>query len=499
MSAASSSYAAADTRYVPAFLPDAVPARLRLALAIADVLWNPDPEGLVVLDIGCGRGITTCVLAAANPSWQVIGLDLQPAHIAEARELAAEAGLDNCRFLEVDLAELGEAEAAALIPEADLALCYGVWTWVPDKVRDGIVRLLRGRLKAGGIALMGYNALPGSADGIVLQRILEEAARGEPGHEAARGAAALERLERLRAAEARCLPPPATLATIMEHCRVAPAYLAHEYFTPFWRPVFHSDLARALAPARLDYAGPVPPGLGVREISLSAEQRAAIDAMPPAMDRELLRDLFTARSFRKDIFIRGRRPGGRALLAQMRFALIVAPEATRIEFDTHAGRARLPAPAEAALLGALAEGPKSLAELAALPAIGRLPPLDLALILAETQVALPLWREPPGDARALARAAACNQVLVRRLANEAGESRSSLGFAVPALGGAIELVPFELGVAAALQAGVAADPAVLAQHLTAGTDPEVTSGIAGLLRDHLGAWRALGVMPPAAA
>ena len=60
MSDAKSRYGAADVRYVTAFQSEASPARL---------------------------------LAAANPGWEVIGLDLQPVHVVEAQEAAAAAGL----------------------------------------------------------------------------------------------------------------------------------------------------------------------------------------------------------------------------------------------------------------------------------------------------------------------------------------------------------------------------------------------------------------------
>ena len=45
-------------------------------------------SGIRVADIGCGRGYTVNTLAASNPACTVLGLDYNPAHIAEARAAA---------------------------------------------------------------------------------------------------------------------------------------------------------------------------------------------------------------------------------------------------------------------------------------------------------------------------------------------------------------------------------------------------------------------------
>ena len=63
-----------------------------------------------VLDVGCGIGWSSISLARAFPSVRVDGIDADEASIAEARRLAAEAGVgDRVRFRVVDAAELGAA------------------------------------------------------------------------------------------------------------------------------------------------------------------------------------------------------------------------------------------------------------------------------------------------------------------------------------------------------------------------------------------------------
>ena len=60
-------------------------------------------RGERVLDIGCGNGATTRDAAVqAGPSGLAVGVDLSEQMLARARELAAEQGVDNARFVDGD-------------------------------------------------------------------------------------------------------------------------------------------------------------------------------------------------------------------------------------------------------------------------------------------------------------------------------------------------------------------------------------------------------------
>lgn len=501
MTDAKSRYGAADVRYVAAFQPESAPARLRLALAMADTWWNPpDPERMTVLDIGCGRGLSACLLAAANPGWDVIGLDLQPVHIEEAREVARQGGIDNARFIEADLAELTEANSPDLLPELDVVICHGVWSWVPDPVRDGIVRMLKSRLKPGGVILLGYNALPGYADTLHFQRLVDEAARSLPGDDAQRGLAAIEAIVALREQASLYLPEPRVLEHIVNAARNAPAYMVHEWLTSFWRPAYHADVARALVPARLEYGGTARPAGSMPELQLNPEQRAALAAAPAGIARETLLDTFLARRFRTDIFIRGRRPGGRALLGPTMLALTAPADRTKIEIVTPSGTLELKPPQRDALLEALSDGPKTIAELADLPACATLNHIDIALMLVESQAAEPLWRAPRHDPADNARLARCCDSLLRHFAPEASAMRAPIGVPIAAMGSALPVGASELALCGALLSGLPPDPVVLSRHLARPQGDEdararAETGIAQVLEGLLPTWRAMGILP----
>lgn len=69
-----------------------------------------DPKKIAILDVGCGSGYKTLVLAEANPGATIVGIDLSEKSIELARERLQFHGITNARFhaLSVhDIAQLG--------------------------------------------------------------------------------------------------------------------------------------------------------------------------------------------------------------------------------------------------------------------------------------------------------------------------------------------------------------------------------------------------------
>ena len=187
----------ADVPYTANYHPQQAPVTLELACLLNRTVGPLDGrrDALVYVEPGCGRGRSALCLAASNPGWTVIGLDVMPAHVAEARALAAEAGISNASFLEADLATFDPSA----LPEIDVVSAHGVWSWVDDPVRDGLVRLLASRLRPGGLLHLSYNALPGWQGAIGLQRLLVEAGDRIGGRSDRRAGGALELAQALRA------------------------------------------------------------------------------------------------------------------------------------------------------------------------------------------------------------------------------------------------------------------------------------------------------------
>src|SRR5512146_829932 len=66
-----------------------------------------------VLDLGCGPGVSTIILAQAAPAAQVVGLDLAPRMLDQARHYSARAGLDSSlQYVLADAARLPFADGS---------------------------------------------------------------------------------------------------------------------------------------------------------------------------------------------------------------------------------------------------------------------------------------------------------------------------------------------------------------------------------------------------
>lgn len=491
--------------YPPAWHGIQSPAHLRLACAMLGVAWDVDEQTpLQIAEVGCGTGYTAQLLAAGNPHWQVIGLDYNPAHIAEARSMAAAAGLTNLRFFEADIAALDDGALDAL-PEFDLVTVHGMWSWVADPVRDGLLRLIRRRLKPGGLAMVSYNALPGSAGSLGLARLVRRSLHGHASNEAGLAHAG-QLVKRLMAAEPAHLKTSSWARMLTgEYQGARPGYLLHEFSTAHWRPSFHADVASAMETARCEFAGSATLDENFPQMSLSAEQRALWDEAPDPIARELIFDLCVPRLFRRDIFVRGLRRTPRDQAVDALWLGLADPSPGERVLSTQLGEARLPEAITDAAIQALSQAPQTIASLRALDACRNVTPSELAALLVGAGCAVPLWCLPAEGADrtvALARSRSLNAVAAHRLA-QAGRAPGQFGLASPFLGGALKASALELAVAPLLVGrplGSLDADAAAQQILPTGAvlAPDVLDALKdalnGLLDKRWPLWRSLGIV-----
>lgn len=133
----------------------------------------PSPSSARILDIGCSAGHNVFPLAARWPHSRFAGVDFSAAAIADARETARQAGLENVEFHSADLREFDPGNGV----EYDFIIAHGFYSWVPAEVRQVLLDFCSTRLSRNGIALISYNTLPGWSlrkSLIDLTRILSE-------------------------------------------------------------------------------------------------------------------------------------------------------------------------------------------------------------------------------------------------------------------------------------------------------------------------------------
>lgn len=496
-----------DIAYLPGYYRHQSPLHLNLACllgGVAGIEIGPTTR-LTYLELGCGQGFGALMLAASNPGWQVIGIDFNPAHIAAARALCAEAGIANARFIEADLAVIADSPIERDLPEADFVTMHGLWSWVGDAARAGIVRLLGDKLKPGGIAYVSYNALPAWQGALGMQRLLLEAGARAGGRSDRQVTAGWELVRALAEANAPHLRDSGLVQSLTEYSRQAQiVYLAHEYMNAAWRPCFHADVARALAGAKLDWVASAQLLENFTPLMLGEEARALAARFDDAVMRELIKDMFLTRCLRQDLFVRGARrlsnAGRDAALAEVMLALQPLEAQFAWEFEVPTGKARFERGFFGPIVAALAEAPQRVGALLALPGLPRRDnPGEVVGMLVGSHQALPVIgpaAEPDARVRRLNRAAAKRFVRPDNL--DIGMALAASGTGSPLPCGMLDLF-----IADRLQTDGVGDAAGWARELGPAQpqheQERLRDFIERVLAERAPVWRRLGVLPRSAA
>jgi len=167
----------AEIEYTSGFFSELAPKQLAFAALVAGYQAPPIDHSFTYFELGCGKGVSTNLIAAANPNGRFYANDFNPAHIVVARALAADARIENVTFLEKSFAELGGEE----LPDFDYIALHGVYSWVSDENRRAIVDFIRRKLKPGGVVYISYNCLPGWSQVAPLRELMVQYAARQAG------------------------------------------------------------------------------------------------------------------------------------------------------------------------------------------------------------------------------------------------------------------------------------------------------------------------------
>src|SRR5436190_10016696 len=95
-------------------------------------------------------------MAHRLPQSEFFGIDSASRAIAEGNQTIDDLSLDNVRLQQLDLMEFATNDVAF-----DYIIAHGVYSWVPDPVRDRILAICSECLSQNGIAYVSYNTYPG--------------------------------------------------------------------------------------------------------------------------------------------------------------------------------------------------------------------------------------------------------------------------------------------------------------------------------------------------
>lgn len=179
-----------------------------------------------VLEIGCADGANLLPMAAALPRAQFTGCDLSGHAIAAATRAATELGLTNVTLVQQDLRTLAETTDTY-----DYIIAHGVYSWVPEPVREALLALAARRLSPQGVMYVSFNTFPGCHVRQATWEILHAHVDGLP--------TATERLDAARTLAALLAEPGTTQSDTDDVLRAEFAKLA----TKSDSALYHDDLA----------------------------------------------------------------------------------------------------------------------------------------------------------------------------------------------------------------------------------------------------------------
>lgn len=144
-----------DVPYETYVYPQTQPEHLH-AIGTLFGLTPPPLEKARILELGCALGGNLIPVAMMFPQSKCVGIDISGEQIEIANQQKKDLGLKNIEFLQKDVSKI-EADFGKF----DYIMCHGVFSWVPEPVRDAILDVCRDHLTPNGLAVISYNVLPG--------------------------------------------------------------------------------------------------------------------------------------------------------------------------------------------------------------------------------------------------------------------------------------------------------------------------------------------------
>ena len=315
-------------------------------------------------ELGCGQGLSTCVLAAANPRAEFYATDINPEHISWAKELSASCDVRNVHYFEESFGEFSDNPA---IPKFDFIALHGIYSWVGDAQRSEIKQFLLRKLNGGGVTYISYNASPAALAESALREVIINVGNEVFDSVPVRISKSLDFITRMRdVAPAFLAANPGLSSRLDQLQKDDPIYVAHEYLNRSWRPLYHHELASEMGQARLSYVGSASLLDNLPALNLTLAQQGFVEAVSAEPWRETLTDYMANRRFRRDVFGRGltslNSPEIEAAWANRGFVLVVQPDDAALTLQRSV-RVELRAEIYIPVIEALAMGPATVEEL----------------------------------------------------------------------------------------------------------------------------------------
>ena len=297
--------------YFSQSFPETNPAKLE-AIATFLTLTPPDSKTANVLEIGCSCGGNLFPFALANPNANIVGVDLSGVQINKANNLKNEFGLKNIKFIQADISKLSLNQIGDA-GKFDYIICHGVYSWVPDPIKEAILAKIKEFLSPNGIAYVSYNVYPGWKIKDVIRDFLLFGTKNITS-EYEKVKKAREPIKFLKDYCLFCIRESNTSKIltnsdiILEHLNIIESkedsYILHEFLEIFNDPIYFMDFAKKLEDNELAYLSDTnlddlfKSNFGVEKYDKFINQE-----FTNRLEREQMLDFMTNKIFRKSLIV----------------------------------------------------------------------------------------------------------------------------------------------------------------------------------------------------
>ncbi len=291
-------HATTTTSYDDVLYPNYVHAQTHPdRLATLATLYGMQPTAVErsrILELACGQGGNIIPLAVAFPGSQCLGIDLSPRQIDSGQQLVNSLGLTN-----IELRTQSILDFSAENGKFDYIIAHGVFSWVPEAVRDKILAICREHLSPNGVAFVSYNTFPGWHQRRMIRDMMRFHTKGF-----ADPAKRIEQAKAFLTFMTKAVPDESAYGrSLHEEFRslsnVDEAYLFHEQLEEVNEPKYFHEFAHQAASHGLQYLSEVE--LSNLQFERYPPQVAGVLKNMEIIEREQYLDFLMRRTFRQTL------------------------------------------------------------------------------------------------------------------------------------------------------------------------------------------------------
>jgi len=246
-----------------------------------------------VLEIGCGNGNNLIPMAYAYPRATFIGIDKAEKPINEGEEKISKLKLKNIALRSLDILQIEKN-----LGFFDYIICHGIFSWVPEDVRNKILFLYANHLSPTGVGYISYNTYPGWHIRGMARDILKFGSRtASTLEDSKKPLAALEALLKTHPN----YPIPDLLPEIQTALHQPDWYIKHDYLSDTNQPFYFFEFSDLITQQGLQYLGDAEvPKMFPQEMPADS-RKLLVKITNNAIDKNQYMDFYRNTMFRRSL------------------------------------------------------------------------------------------------------------------------------------------------------------------------------------------------------